>query len=139
MCAILFTLPLSPSFWAKRSCSAIGACSFTERWSLSLSTFLYLPMRSRRSGKATEPSMKPIAPTWRAGFPVLLPGEPFSGSERLLAKLLHPQDSARRRDQLGDWPIADLQPSNRYRGFESCALRQRGCTRVVPGGTGLRV
>ena len=26
--------------------------------------------------------MKPIAPTWRAGFPVLLPGEPFSGRQR---------------------------------------------------------
>jgi signal transduction histidine kinase len=41
------------------------------------------PMRSRRSGKATEPSMKVIVPMCRAGFPDSLRGEP---SNRLDAR-----------------------------------------------------
>ena len=48
-CAILFTLPLSPSFWAKRSCSATSAFLGTVYWCGSRATRLSWGTRSRRS------------------------------------------------------------------------------------------
>ena len=73
---ILFTLPLSPSFWAKRSCSATSAFLGTVCWCGSPSTRLSWGTRSRRSFVGSERSTRISGPMSHAGFRGSRPGEP---------------------------------------------------------------